>query len=289
MKEIKNILFFLFAVLVTLSACEETDNPLEGATEVNNFVQFAANTQAEVSATEGSSSTTMTIQSPISGGEDLLATISFSGDAVFGVDFDIIDGTGTTDIGGVVSKSATEAVIRVPFIPAGGVDLITDQVDFQVVYLTDGETDGDKTLVITLTGAVGSKTSSLVFDGGRGPIRVNSTISISDADCPSELTGTWDADTSGDAYVVTITETASNGLYDLSDITFGLYANGYGSSDNPVQFVDACGVISVTDQDDVVYGGDVFNATGTVNADGTISITWANGFGDSGVTTLTKQ
>ena len=294
MKDIKNILFFLFAVLITLNSCEETDDPLLGATEVNNFVQFAADTPAEVSATEGASSTSMTIQAPVSAGEDLLATISFSGDAVYGVDFDLEEGTGATNVGGIVSKSATEAVIKIPFIPAGGADLITDQVKFSVVYLTDGATDGDKTLIITLTGAVGSKTSSLVFDGGRGPIRVTSTILISDADCPSDLTGTWNSLTTGsagtdDPYVVTITETSTNGLYDLTDITFGLYKNGYGSSDNPVQFTDACAVISVTDQPDVVYGGDVFNGSGTVNSDGTISLTWSNGFGDSGVTTLTKQ
>lgn len=294
MKDLKNILFFLFAVLVTLNACEEIDDPLLGTTEVNNFVQFAADTPAEVSATEGAASTSMTIQAPASAGEDLLATISFTGDAVFGVDFDIVEGTGSTDIGGVVSKNATEAVIKIPFIPAGGADLITDQVKFSVVYLTDGDTDGDKTLIITLTGAVGSKTSSLVFDGGRGPIRVSSTILISDADCPSDLTGTWNSLTTGsagtdDPYVVTITETPTNGLYDLSDITFGLYKNGYGSEDNPVQFSDACDVISVTDQPDVVYGGDVFNGSGTVNSDGTITISWSNGFGDNGVTTLTKQ
>jgi len=186
MKDIKNILFFLFTVLITLNSCEEIDDPLAGAAEVNNFVQFAADTPAEVTVNEGASSS-ITIQAPSSAGEDLLATISFSGDAVFGVDFDLSEASGATNVGGIVSKNATEAVIKIPFIPAGGADLITDQVKFNVVFLSDGVSDGDKTLIINLTGAVGSKTSSLVFDGGRGPIRVSSTISILDEDCAADV------------------------------------------------------------------------------------------------------
>lgn len=113
--------------------------------------------------------------------------------------------------------------------------------------------------------------------------------------CTSEIPeGTWNSVTTGTAgtnvpYTVTITETAVDGVYDISDITFGLYANGYGSSDNPAQFSDVCDIISVTNQPDVVYGGDVFNGTGTLNGDGTITLTWSNGYGDNGVTTLTKQ
>ena len=38
MKDIKNILFFLFAVLITLNSCEEIDDPLEGATEVGSLL-----------------------------------------------------------------------------------------------------------------------------------------------------------------------------------------------------------------------------------------------------------
>jgi len=120
--------------------------------------------------------------------------------------------------------------------------------------------------------------------------------------CESDLAGTYDTVTdggtgdgsggtaspfSGLAYQVTITE-VSAGVYEVSDITFGLYPVGYGDGENPAQFTDICNSITVTDQPDVVYGGDVFNGTGTVNGDGTITISWSNGYGDNGVTTLTK-
>ncbi|MEQ6121877.1 hypothetical protein [Reichenbachiella sp. MALMAid0571] len=112
--------------------------------------------------------------------------------------------------------------------------------------------------------------------------------------CVSDLAGTYSSLTSGsagtdDPYEVTLTETATSGVYEVSDITFGLYKNSYGASDNPADITDVCDVISLIDQPDVVYGGDVFNGSGTVNADGTITLSWSNGYGDYGVTTLTKQ
>ena len=112
--------------------------------------------------------------------------------------------------------------------------------------------------------------------------------------CVSDLAGTYSSLTSGsagtdDPYEVTLTETTTSGVYEVSDITFGLYANGYGSSDNPADITDVCDVISLVNQPDVVYGGDVFNGSGTVNPDGTITLSWSNGYGDNGVTTLTKQ
>ncbi|MCV9389035.1 hypothetical protein [Reichenbachiella ulvae] len=290
----KNNLYILLGLLFLVFSCEELEDPLSEASEVNNFVQFAADTPSEIEVVEGGSDFVITIQAPVSGGEDLLSTVSFSGTAEYGIDFEVVEGPGSNDAGAVISANATEAVIKVPYLPAGGEDLISDQVGFGIRFLTDLDTDGDKTLIVTLDGAVGAETSNLVFDGGRGPIRVSSEITIKDADCPSDLTGTWNSVTTGSAgtdqaYTVTITETSVNGVYDLSDITFGLYTDVYGESDNPVQFTDACDVISVVDQPDVVYGGDVFNATGTVNENGTISISWSNGFGDNGVTTLTKQ
>lgn len=112
--------------------------------------------------------------------------------------------------------------------------------------------------------------------------------------CVSDLAGTYEAVTSGSIgadypYEVTLTETATSGVYEVSDITFGLYPDGYGASENPANITDVCDNITLKDQPDTVYGGDVFNGTGKVNGDGTISLTWSNGYGDNGVTTLTKQ
>ncbi len=182
MKKINNI-FLAFALgLFLMFSCEEVDDPLAGLEEVENFVQFGADTPATITASEDGDNSDFTVQAPVSAGEDLLATISVTGTAVLGVDYDVVDGSGSDNVGGVVSKSASEIVVKIPFIPTGGNDLISDQVKFSVVYLTDGVVDGDKTLTLTLTGAKGTKDSSLTFAGGRGPIRVTSTITIGDVD-----------------------------------------------------------------------------------------------------------
>ncbi len=129
---------------------------------------------------------------------------------------------------------------------------------------------------------------------GDGSLQVNFT-------CQSDLAGTYSTVTDGGtgdgsggtasafndlAYEVTITE-VSPGRYRLSDITGGLYTLAYGDSDNPAAFTDICNQISVNAQPDVVYGGDEFNGTGTVNDDGTITITWSNNYGDNGTTVFT--
>ena len=120
--------------------------------------------------------------------------------------------------------------------------------------------------------------------------------------CLSDIAGTYNTVTDGGTgdgsggtassftdltYQVTITE-LSAGTYEISDITGGLYAQIYSSSDNPAEFIDICNNITIDAQPDVVFGGDEFNGTGTVNGDGTITITWSNNYGDNGVTTLTQ-
>jgi len=80
----------------------------------------------------------------------------------------------------------------------------------------------------------------------------------------------------------------------LSDITGGLYEQGYGDTGNPVTVVvDSDNqTLTVTDQPDVVYGGDTFSATGSYTTDGagdvdTFTLTWSNTFGDAGTNDYT--
>ncbi|RED92626.1 hypothetical protein [Marinoscillum furvescens] len=194
----KNIFIIIFALIV-MSACEDFEDPIAGIPETDLFVQFGANTPDTVAAGEGGTSQTVTIQSPISFQEDLIATITFTGSAEFGVDFDIsadsiTSGNSGTKVYPIVSKDANGASILVPYIPAGGNDLITDQVDFDIDFLSDGITDGDKVLEVALTGATGTTTSSLTLAGGRGPIRNDTYINIADSDCPanpSEMEGAY--------------------------------------------------------------------------------------------------
>jgi hypothetical protein len=74
----------------------------------------------------------------------------------------------------------------------------------------------------------------------------------------------------------------------MSDVTGGLYINCYGASDNPGQITTDLFDISMVDQPDVVYGGDIFNGSGSLDCDGNLVITWSNGFGDAGTSTFTR-
>ncbi|MEX2593410.1 MAG: DUF4843 domain-containing protein [Anditalea sp.] len=109
--------------------------------------------------------------------------------------------------------------------------------------------------------------------------------------CPSDLAGTYNTLNVGTGgtlnYQVTITEIEPL-TYRISDITGGVYSLVYGAEDNPAIFTDLCNVLTISEQPDVVFGDDVFNGTGRVNPDGTITISWQNENEESGVTTLTK-
>lgn len=109
--------------------------------------------------------------------------------------------------------------------------------------------------------------------------------------CPSDLSGIYNTVNVGTGGTVTsqVTITEVEPLtYRISDITGGVYSQVYGADDNPAVFTDLCNVLTILDQPDLVFGNDVFNGTGRVNPNGTITITWENESEDSGVTTLTK-
>ncbi|MEM7107548.1 MAG: hypothetical protein AAF519_04920 [Bacteroidota bacterium] len=119
--------------------------------------------------------------------------------------------------------------------------------------------------------------------------------------CVSDIAGTYTTITDGGQgdgaggtedpfsdleYEVIITE-VSPGKYEFSDVTGGLYTEIYGASDNPVEITDVCDQLILDSQPDVVYGGDEFNGTGTVNSDGSLTVSWSNNWGDNGVTVFT--
>jgi hypothetical protein len=72
------------------------------------------------------------------------------------------------------------------------------------------------------------------------------------------------------------------GLYRLTDGSFGLYPlQGFANNFINVTF---CG-------DEITNANEEFTDlfSGTLNADGTITVTWSNSFGDTGVTVMTPQ
>lgn len=123
---------------------------------------------------------------------------------------------------------------------------------------------------------------------------VESTWSVSSVVCFGDGAGGCDPDNSGIQldYTVDMTPGSENREFTLSDITGGLYTLAYGSSDNPATLYEVNGNLFLEAQPDVVYGGDQFDGTGSIelDADGNLvsfTIDWSNGWGDAGTSTFT--
>ena len=181
--------------------------------------------------------------------------------------------TSSTAVQGVHYRMETTAVT----IPPN-----SSFVDLPVEILTDN-LDASETPDLVLK----------IIDAGDVKVSTNYktvTLQIRVA-CPSDLAGNYTTVNVGTGgvlnYQVTITEIEPL-TYRISDITGGYYSLALGADDNPAIFTDLCNVLSIVDQADVVFGEDKFNGTGSVNPDGTITISWHNESEESGVTTLTK-
>ncbi len=130
---------------------------------------------------------------------------------------------------------------------------------------------------------------------------VTQTYNVS---CPSDLEGTYSVLSSGFStdtgptpeenpitnYPYTVTITAKGGGdYSISDGFGGLYLLWYDiygiEGDEEGSFSDVCNVISGTFSEP--FGTSV-TVSGTVNSDGTLTIKWENGYGDTGEGIYTK-
>ena len=123
--------------------------------------------------------------------------------------------------------------------------------------------------------------------------------------CPSDLAGTYTVLSSGSStdsgtppgtnpivdypYTVVVTDNGG-GNYTISDGFAGLYIlwyESYGiSSEYPGNFTDICGELSGSWVEP--FGTDV-TLTGMVNPDGTLSISWINGYDDTADAVYTPQ
>jgi hypothetical protein len=119
--------------------------------------------------------------------------------------------------------------------------------------------------------------------------------------CLSDIGGTYSSVASGGlgdgsggqasayadlATIVTLTD-MGDGVYQVDDMSFGLYSIGYGDTSPPGRIVDICGNIS--DLGDVDQYSDPFTITGSIGPGGVITLTWSNTWGDLGNVTLTPQ
>jgi hypothetical protein len=194
----------------------------------------------------------------------------------------------STAVEGVHYRLASKSIT----IPAGEFT-----AKLPVTVLT-GNIDPTETpnLVLKMTSATGAEVSA-----NYGKLTVAIRVI-----CPSDLKGTytvfWEKLQTGDgaggpnqtatnfviaaADKVVITQ-VSAGLYQMDDMSFGMYPGLYNDA-NPVgRMRDNCstltGLVSNIDQYD-----DPFTISGVVNSAGKLKITWSNTYGDGGTVVLTK-
>jgi len=166
------------------------------------------------------------------------------------------------------------------------------------VTVLTGNIDPSETpnLVLKITSATGVEISS-----NYGKLTVAIRVI-----CPSDLKSTytvfWEKLQLGDGkggagqtrtnFVITtadkvIITQVSAGLYQMDDMSFGMYPGIYTEARPIGRMRENCtkitGLSSNTDQ-----FGDSFTITGTVNTDGKLKITWSNTYGDGGTIILTK-
>lgn len=123
--------------------------------------------------------------------------------------------------------------------------------------------------------------------------------------CPSDLGGTYTSTATGTSTddccpdvttvegEVTLTD-LGGGVYTISDWSGGLYFEWYavygitGPSDTEGTVQDVCNELSLTGPASEPFGTAITSSM-TLADDGTITLTWSNGYDDQGVTTLTPQ
>lgn len=249
---------------LTFSSCgDEPDNKLDS----DDFAYFATESTL---VTKGSTAPiVVNVIFSSTRGHDVSASAEFElilDNATEGVDFEI--GNESNQLQFDSTNGFRQSITIIP---------LEDAID----------TPDESTIEIQLTN-LSSGTA-----GFPGPDRRNSrhVINMVEIDCDWEISGTYSVTTvqtnpAGCEGVTNMVEVSivGEGLFQITDITGGMYANCYGQADNPGIITGECngpGLV-IDNQPDVVYGDDVFNGSGQINPDGTFEIEWSNGFGDSG-------
>lgn len=210
-------------------------------------------------------------------------TIEFdlSGTAVYGTDFNV---TGA-DVSNATADGFTLNLTSADGVSSGS---------FSFTYPDDNATDGTKEVIATMASA-NAGGSAVTLGNFAGEANVANLI-IGDA-AAVDYSGSYSVTTISNACgaepittVVTLTKlTGTTNVYRLSDVTFGAYPICYGASDNPADItITSEGVVSIVDQPDVVYGGDIFNGSGTAEPCGSFEVEWYNGYGDAGISNAVK-
>ena len=176
----KVILFAAVSTLILWSCTEDFDFDERGfeLTDLPGYVAFnppgTSSSLAPFEAAEGDEDP-VEIEIEVPGGtlSDVTVNYSLGGTAVFGEDYTI---DGATSSGGSI-------VIETTLVP--NLDDEPLATTMEVVILTDGVEDGEKTIDITLTGASNAEGDVAIGRGGTEALRT-ATVIIADAEAPEE-------------------------------------------------------------------------------------------------------
>ncbi|MBK6265011.1 hypothetical protein JKA74_08175 [Marivirga sp. S37H4] len=277
----KKLLYIVYiAILIPfLTGCFDEAGTNKILTEqIDGFV--------EIEEASGSKNSTKNIVA-VPDGENVMESISIAfGGAVSSSAVEVtyeVDTEASTAIEGVDFVMITGNTVT---IPSGE---YTVPVEFEVI---DDNLDPDNPVSIVFR--ITSSTVDILEKYSEAVV----TLAV-ECPAPSSIYGTYNVVTtetspagcSGVTNVVEISEVDGSTVnLNFSDLTGGLYANCYGEDDNPGVVIYACGDLQMVDQPDVVYGGDIFNGSGSYNsATETLTISWSNGYGDAGTSVFTKQ
>jgi len=269
----------LFAVSLFLVSCESDYEPAHEITPNGGFVRWDTETEKINFLFDLTENPNPVFEGPIMAPSGNVASYDLS--------FSLVTAQGTQ--GPFFLKSVTTLPTTLTFSAqevADAANLELDEVkgrlDFNAVVTN---TNGQSFTTEDFTG-------DLFNPGQRQAMQFSINIL-----CPSDLGGTFDyvqtdmqaAGSACDGEItgtVTWTET-SEGAYDISDVSFGLFGHCYG--DSPAvgpTLNDACDVISLSGSDQY---GDSYTYT-VVKIEGPVmTLEWTNTFNDGGTVVLTRQ
>ena len=258
MKKYLKLFLTLFTLAAMFSSCESDDN------STPEFVSFANDTQDFAVTQNGNGSFDVTVYTNKKSGSDR------------SINIEVLENSS-------LSAEAYDVPAMVT-IPGG-----TNEGTFSVGITDSNIGNEGESLNLKLT------ESDNFFTGD--PISINVT-----RDCPSDLEGTYSVLTTGQStdgaaadpvvdlpYTVTLTKSGTN-TYVVSDIFAGIYIDWYCEpydycSETEGSITDVCGNLSSSFTEPF---GEAASISGTVGEDGTLTISFQNGYGDMATSVYTK-
>jgi hypothetical protein len=184
----KKIAYILFTAVILLTACTE-DYELEdralSVDELPAYVAFSApgaNISVDpIETNEDGGTVALNVEVPGGTISDVTVNFTFGGNAVYGVDFEVPNG------------SSAGGSLVIPHVQTTDpADLVFDNADIEVTLLRDDVVDGTKTLDVILTSASNADGDLAVGRGGTDLLKTQ-TITILDF-CelgPTNSPGDW--------------------------------------------------------------------------------------------------